>query len=235
MGGGVCHEDPASQLHKAENPNAMPPNAVQSNHEINVIGEQENKAIDSTLNNLIKRPNQPPSHFKPTTRVSVPSTPVYQSARRLLSNRLRTYDVVEYQIKGDGSCQFASLSDQLFRNLSKTDELRREAIQQLRQKPEYYIEFVYDTSYHQYCTNMSKSKTWGDHLTLQALADRLHIVINLLTSYQNTPHVEIKPRGNVQVKRHVWLSFFGEVHYNSLYPSSRIQARLSADKTCVIC
>lgn len=235
MGGGEWHEDPNHPSYDLRR--NVPANNSNNNLSLSSaeIGENENKEIDAQLNKLIKRQNQAPSNFKPSTNVSVPTAVAYQNARRLLSQRLRLYDVVEYTIPGDGSCQFASLSDQLFRNLKRTNDLRYAAVKQLQEKPEYYIEFVHTTNYLNYCNNMIKSSTWGDHLTLQALADRLHIVINLLTSYSHTPHVEIRPRGSEPIKRHVWLSFFGEVHYNSLYPTSKIQERRNADSSCSIC
>jgi hypothetical protein len=145
---------------------------------------------------------------------------------------------MEYSIKGDGACQFASIADQLFKDPSRAQAVRAQVIKQLQTHPEYYVEFVENESYVAYCHKMSLPATWGDHLTLQAAADHFRIVINLITSYQHAPHIEIRPRGSPsnsnQGLKVIWLSFFGEVHYNSLYTHEAHQNRLERDETCTI-
>ncbi|KAH7518990.1 hypothetical protein FEM48_Zijuj09G0230100 [Ziziphus jujuba var. spinosa] len=61
-----------------------------------------------------------------------------------------------------------------------------------------------------------KSGEWGDHVTLQAAADKFAAKICLLTSFRDTCFIEIMPQ--YQAPRcELWLSFWSEVHYNSLY------------------
>merc|ERR1712130_611636 len=209
--------------------------------------QQENKQLDERLQALIhapveghskeSAPQAPPSPapLKPTTRVAVPSQSNYHEARARLDQRLRLYNVSEYRVRGDGACQFASVADQMTREVSNASQFRALAIQQLRKYPEYYVEFVEDSSYNEYCNRMARASTWGDHLTLQALADALLVVINLLTSYTNVPHIEVRPRdASKPIRRHIWLSFFGEVHYNSLYPSDQLSRRQELDRNCII-
>ncbi|CAA7014750.1 unnamed protein product, partial [Microthlaspi erraticum] len=59
---------------------------------------------------------------------------------------------------------------------------------------------------------------WGDHLTLQAAADRFEAKICLVTSFREQSYIEILPH-NKNPLREAWLSFWSEVHYNSLYSS----------------
>ena len=59
----------------------------------------------------------------------------------------------------------------------------------------------------------------GDHVTLQAAADAYGVPINILTSYQNSCFVNLTPRPERVSDRALYLSFFAEVHYNSLYPA----------------
>ena len=54
----------------------------------------------------------------------------------------------------------------------------------------------------------------GDHVTLQATADAFGISINLLSSY-TADVVAVQPREPKSSKL-IWLSFWAEVHYNSL-------------------
>ncbi|KAK9750034.1 hypothetical protein RND81_02G168400 [Saponaria officinalis] len=63
---------------------------------------------------------------------------------------------------------------------------------------------------------LNRSGEWGDHVTLQAAADRFAAKICLLTSFRDTCFIEIVPQNNAP-QRELWLSFWSEVHYNSLY------------------
>jgi hypothetical protein len=114
-----------------------------------------------------------------------------------------------------GNCQFASLSDQLYRTPKMQGVVRRLVVQQLTDNPDYYARFV-PGDYKFYCWKMSQNHVWGDHLTLQAAADRYGIQISLITSYKDAPYMHIMPR-EIKSCRILWLSFFGELHYNSLY------------------
>nr|VDC89034.1 unnamed protein product [Brassica oleracea] len=70
--------------------------------------------------------------------------------------------------------------------------------------------------YKRYYKRMAKLGEWGDHITLQAAADRFAAKICLLTSFRDTCFIEIMPQDQAP-KRELWLSFWSEVHYNSLY------------------
>jgi hypothetical protein len=106
-----------------------------------------------------------------------------------------------------GNCQFASLSDQLYRTPKMQGVVRRLVVQQLTDNPDYYARFV-PGDYKFYCWKMSQNHVWGDHLTLQAAADRYGIQISLITSYKDAPYMHIMPR-EIKSCRILWLSFFG--------------------------
>ncbi|GKV33222.1 hypothetical protein SLEP1_g41752 [Rubroshorea leprosula] len=71
---------------------------------------------------------------------------------------------------------------------------------------------------------MKKSGEWGDHITLQAAADRFGVKICLVTSFRDTCYIEILPKDKSPT-RDIWLSFWSEVHYNSLYASGDVPTR----------
>ncbi|KAK6156346.1 hypothetical protein DH2020_010594 [Rehmannia glutinosa] len=62
-----------------------------------------------------------------------------------------------------------------------------------------------------------RSGEWGDHVTLQAAADCYGIKIFVITSFKDTCYIEILPQ-NEKSDRIIFLSFWAEVHYNSIYP-----------------
>ncbi len=87
-----------------------------------------------------------------------------------------------------------------------------------------YKEYVPE-DFWQYCWDMERDGNWGDHVTLQAAADAYGVPINILTSYQDSCFVNLTPRAERISDRALYLSFFAEVHYNSLYPAADPPAR----------
>ncbi|PSR84645.1 OTU domain-containing protein [Actinidia chinensis var. chinensis] len=132
-----------------------------------------------------------------------------------LSGRLATYGLTELQIEGDGNCQFRALADQLFRNPDYHKHVRKVVVKQLKHSRKSYEGYV-PMKYRSYLKQMKKLGEWGDHITLQAAADRFAAKICLVTSFRDTCYIEILPKDR-SPSRELWLSYWSEVHYNSLY------------------
>ncbi|KAL6629109.1 hypothetical protein ACP70R_028874 [Stipagrostis hirtigluma subsp. patula] len=111
----------------------------------------------------------------------------------LESDRLGTYGLAEYQIEGDGNCQFRALADQIFRNPDYHKHVRKAVVKQLKEFKKHYEGYV-PMEYKVYLKKMKRSGEWGDHVTLQAAADRFAAKICLLTSFRDTCLIEIVPR-----------------------------------------
>ncbi|KAK9158481.1 hypothetical protein Scep_005055 [Stephania cephalantha] len=164
-----------------------------------------------------KRLNQmvPIPHI-PRINGEIPSVDEATSDHQRLLDRLQLYDLVEHKVQGDGNCQFRALSDQFYRTPEHHKFVREVVVNQLRSSPEIYEGYV-PMGYGDYLKKMSKSGEWGDHVTLQAAADSYGVKIFVLTSFKDTCYIEILP--SVQrSKRVIFLSFWAEVHYNSIYP-----------------
>ncbi|KAL6145785.1 hypothetical protein ACLB2K_056470 [Fragaria x ananassa] len=152
----------------------------------------------------------------PRINGEIPSIDEATSDHQRLLDRLELYGVVEHKVQGDGNCQFRALSDQLYHSPDNHDDVRRRVVNQLKSHPEIYEGYV-PMAYDDYLEKMSRSGEWGDHVTLQAAADSYGVKILVLTSFKDTCCIEILP--NVQPsKRVIILSFWAEVHYNSIYP-----------------
>ncbi|CAN0910272.1 OVARIAN TUMOR DOMAIN-containing deubiquitinating enzyme 11 [Linum grandiflorum] len=132
-----------------------------------------------------------------------------------LSERLKTYGLAELHMEGDGNCQFRALADQLFRSPDYHKHVRKQVVKQLKQFRKFYESHV-PMKYKSYIRKMKRSGEWGDHVTLQAAADRFEAKICLVTSFRDTCYIEIRPKDKPP-GREIWLSFWSEVHYNSLY------------------
>ncbi|KAL6967196.1 hypothetical protein U1Q18_032998 [Sarracenia purpurea var. burkii] len=118
--------------------------------------------------------------------------------------------------------QFRALSDQFYRTPEHHKFVRQQVVNQLKSCPVIYEGYV-PMAYGDYLKKMSKSGEWGDHVTLQAAADSYGVKIFVITSFKDTCYMEIIP--NVQrSKRVIFLSFWAEVHYNSIYPEGDMPA-----------
>jgi hypothetical protein len=142
-------------------------------------------------------------------------------SRDRLRQRLEFYGVEERSVWSDGNCQFASASDQLFGSPSRHAEVRAAAVAQLRKEPERYSPFVAGWDFNDYTNSMSRHREWGDNVTLQAIADAYGVHTVLVTSFPQACIIEIQPL-KVKSEKVVWLSFWAELHYSSLYPKGAV-------------
>jgi len=155
--------------------------------------------------------------FQPKVIVQVPTTDEAATDHTRLDTRLKLYGLREKVVRGDGNCQFRAIADQLFRDQERHAECRTVVINQLRRAAEEYAPYVpedYDT----YVETMRKDTTWGDHITLQAAADAYGVAMCVISSYKDNFVVEIQPKVK-RSSRVCWISFWAEVHYNSVYPA----------------
>ncbi|XVF13809.1 hypothetical protein REPUB_Repub09cG0000200 [Reevesia pubescens] len=134
--------------------------------------------------------------------------------QRLLQ-RLQVYGLYEVKVSGDGNCQFRALSDQMYKSPEYHKHVRKDIVKQLKDNRNLYEGYV-PMKYKRYCKKMAKSGEWGDHVILQAASDKFAAKICLLTSFRDTCFIEIMPQYQAP-KHELWLSFWSEVHYNSLY------------------
>lgn len=150
----------------------------------------------------------------PKVNAEIPPVEALSDKQRL-QERLSAYRLAEKQIAGDGNCQFRALSDQLYLTPNHHMFVRRRVVDQLTRAPESYSGYI-PMEYKKYLKNMARYGEWGDHVTLQAAADFYGVKINLITTYKESGFIEIIP---VQLKsnRGVYLSFWSEIHYNSIY------------------
>ncbi|XVF68542.1 hypothetical protein PTKIN_Ptkin11bG0011100 [Pterospermum kingtungense] len=164
-----------------------------------------------------KRLNQmvPVPHV-PRINGEIPSVDEATLDHQRLLERLQVYNLVELKVEGDGNCQFRALSDQIYQNPEHHELVRQQVVNQLKSCPDIYEGYV-PMAYGDYLEKMSKSGEWGDHVTLQAAADSYGYKIFVITSFKDTCYIEILPKCQ-RSKQVIFLSFWAEVHYNSIYP-----------------
>jgi hypothetical protein len=146
---------------------------------------------------------------------NVPAPDLAHADHNKLDTRLRLYGLKEKKVRGDGNCQFRALADQLFRDQERHAEIRAAVVAQLRRAREAYSVFVPE-DFDAYVREMSRATTWGDHITLQAAADAYGVAMCVISSYKDNFVIEIQPTAK-RSERVLWISFWAEVHYNSIY------------------
>ncbi|MES9901347.1 MAG: hypothetical protein ABW168_01535 [Sedimenticola sp.] len=89
---------------------------------------------------------------------------------------------------GDGNCQFEALSHQLsYKGIHRNSvTLRQQAVKHMEENPSRFQPFVTE-DYDSYLSCMKNEGTYGDHVTLQALADVYNMQI-LVVSSQGPEH-----------------------------------------------
>ncbi|XP_023005715.1 uncharacterized protein LOC111498629 isoform X1 [Cucurbita maxima] len=152
----------------------------------------------------------------PRINGEIPSVDEAASDHERLLNRLQVYDFVERKVQGDGNCQFRALSDQLYGTPDNHELVRQKVVDQLMSHPEVYEGYV-PMAYVDYLEKMSRNGEWGDHVTLQAAVDSYGVRIFVITSFKDTCCIEILPNSQ-KTKGVIFLSFWAEVHYNSIHP-----------------
>nr|XP_024361513.1 uncharacterized protein LOC112275388 isoform X2 [Physcomitrium patens] len=156
-----------------------------------------------------------PESFVPRVIADIPSTDAYSAKNRLL-DRLKYHGLAERQMAGDGNCQFRALADQLYGSPDNFSSVRADVVEQLSQARDSYTSHV-PMEFDDYLKVMASDGAWGDHVTLQAAADKYGVRINLVTSFEDRYFIEIKP-AQQRSNRVLYLSFWSEYHYNSIYP-----------------
>ncbi|PIA32999.1 hypothetical protein AQUCO_04200028v1 [Aquilegia coerulea] len=170
--------------------------------------------VGKRLNQMVPIPHVPKINGE------IPSVDEATSDHQRLLDRLQLYDLIERKVQGDGNCQFRALSDQFYRTPEHHKFVRQQVVDQLKSQPDIYEGYV-PMAYGDYLKKISTRGEWGDHVTLQAAADSYGVKIFVITSFKDTCYIEILP--NIQKsKRVIFLSFWAEVHYNSIYPEGDI-------------
>ncbi|KDP41893.1 hypothetical protein JCGZ_26911 [Jatropha curcas] len=159
--------------------------------------------------------NLAPVPHVPRINTYIPNLSDASMDHQRLIQRLNVYGLYEVRVSGDGNCQFRALSDQMYKSPEHHKHIRKEVVKQLKDNHSLYEGYV-PMKYKRYYKKMAKSGEWGDHVTLQAAADKFAAKICLLTSFRDTCFIEIMPQYQ-SPQRELWLSFWSEVHYNSLY------------------
>jgi len=136
-----------------------------------------------------------------------------KDSRSILEERAHDNGLALFEIKGDGNCQFAAVSHQLFGTPTFHLDLRASAVNWLIDNN--LQQFVGDQSWDEYIYGMSMLE-WGDNITLQAMAEVNCVEIIVISSYSGDEYISIITP--TVFKKQIQLAYHMDFHYDSLIP-----------------
>jgi hypothetical protein len=171
------------------------------------------------------------------------------AGKQLLQQRLEHLGLRELVMEGDGNCLFRSAATELSGSQSLHQQVRAAVCVHLAaHSADFAPLFESEREWQRYLAQMRRPRTWGDELTLRALADCFRVTCHVLTSAGGLssnrgyyliyePSVasseaagtrEAGPMGPTAT-RHVFFTYLAPSHYNVLAASDDpLRRRLSA-------
>ncbi|KEP66422.1 UNVERIFIED_CONTAM: OTU family cysteine protease [Hammondia hammondi] len=142
-----------------------------------------------------------------------------KACQSLLEQRLGFLGFKSVHIAGDGNCQFRSCSWNMFGSEEHHRVVRARAVQHMREHREEYGVFFEADDFEKYLKNMSRSGTWGDELSVRAIADSFQCTIHIITSTDSNWYLRYDPQSaggkSVEAVRHIFLTYISPIHYNA--------------------
>jgi len=134
-----------------------------------------------------------------------------------LRQRLENFDLGEIVMGSDGNCQFRSVSHELFGSQEHHLYVRKKAVEYIElNRPDFQVFFDSESELEKFIQEMRQPKTWGDELTLKAIAESLNVSIHVMTSNKGFGghFLEYNPAQSEISGRHAFLAYISPVHYN---------------------
>eukprot|EP00923_Selenidium_pygospionis_P034117 GHVN01059617.1.p2 GENE.GHVN01059617.1~~GHVN01059617.1.p2 ORF type:complete len:154 (-),score=14.38 GHVN01059617.1:602-1063(-) len=120
----------------------------------------------------------------------------------------------------DGNCQFRSASFNLFGTQSHHQYVRQKVVAHILRNSANYSLFFEGNEFDTYIDEMSQTRTWGDELTIRAIADYFECVIHIFTTTPTNYYLRYDPeledgKANPSPVRHLFFTYISPIHYNS--------------------
>ena len=144
-----------------------------------------------------------------------------QTTERVHLNRtLREKGLREKKIKGNGNCQFRAVADQLWGDEEKYNDVKLCAIHDLETNHSRDPEFMWPASEDDgYIDRLKRNGTYGDDLTLHAIANDMGIRIIVISDHAHENVKYVEPEDKNRITNTIMLGYWGEGrgdHYTSI-------------------
>ena len=134
--------------------------------------------------------------------------------RALLTKRLLAIKARELEMKDDGNCQFRALAFEIYGDEELHSWVRKIVVEYLKLHAETYSAFVGDNKeWKAYLRLMSKTRTWGDELTLRAAVEAYQVQLYVVSSEKENWLIKYEP-DDKQFGRICFITYVSPIHYN---------------------
>ena len=118
---------------------------------------------------------------------------------------------------GDGNCQFRSLAHAFYGTAERHMHVRRRACGYIAgEGRRRFGAYLGPDGVDEYVARMSCNGTWGDELTLRAIAEEFHVVISVITSSTSNWYLRYVPDRICRKKPEVFLAYTNPCHYDRI-------------------
>lgn len=141
-----------------------------------------------------------------------------REGKELLKQRCSFLGLRELEMGDDGNCQFRAVSQELYGTQDHHDFVRAKAVDHLKSRSEDYQVNFAEGEWDTYLADMRKLRTWGDEITLRAVADAFKVHVHLVTSTNENWYLVYRPSDPPDGAREIFLTYVAPIHYNAVEP-----------------
>ncbi|KAK5971628.1 OTU domain-containing protein [Trichostrongylus colubriformis] len=130
-----------------------------------------------------------------------------------LLKRTRGFDI--RVVRGDGSCMFRAVADQLYADQDMHGEVRRLCMDYMERNRDHFAPFVAE-NFSSYVARKRQPGQHGNHVELQAISEMFARPIEIYEYSENPRNVFYPTIRSLDVNVPIRLSYHGSSHYNSV-------------------
>ena len=152
-----------------------------------MLGQKDKAAIIGALSGVL-------GMLLVSTLMAQQNGPLTLGPRKIAMSRFRALALQQLPQVGDGSCQFRSLSQQLFGDAIYHVSIRASIVDHMRQNIDMYLPFVLGNplflDFEDFLEDLSKPGTWGGEETLAAAANLYRVTIVVFNSNEDGNYLQ---------------------------------------------
>ncbi|KHJ88675.1 OTU-like cysteine protease [Oesophagostomum dentatum] len=130
-----------------------------------------------------------------------------------LLKRTRGFEIK--QVRGDGSCMFRAVADQLYADQEMHGEVRRLCMDYMARNRDHFAPFVAE-DFSSYIARKRRPGQHGNHVELQAISEMFARPIEIYEYSENPRNIFYPTINALEVHAPIRLSYHGSSHYNSV-------------------
>uniref|UniRef100_A0A0K0DKW0 ubiquitinyl hydrolase 1 n=1 Tax=Angiostrongylus cantonensis TaxID=6313 RepID=A0A0K0DKW0_ANGCA len=131
----------------------------------------------------------------------------------ILLKRTRGFEIKV--VRGDGSCMFRAVADQIYADEGMHDEVRRLCMDYMERNRDHFAPFVTE-NFSRYIARKRQPGQYGNHVELQAISEMFGRPIEIYEYSENPRNIFYPTINSLEMHAPIRLSYHGSSHYNSV-------------------